>query len=445
MKRVLLVCLGLIMVGSYAGCLPEETTMTGTGGTNGTAGNGVAGTGQGGSGVAGTVGSGGDGQGQAGNGQAGDQGQAGTGPAGSSQGGTGQGGTAGTGQGGTAGTGSGGTAGTGSGGRGGTAGTAPGGSGGNASGGRGGTAGTAPGGTGGTGTGGRGGTAGTAPGGSGGGGLPSVGDLFPSTSTALGSFDGRLITMPCADENSTGTDCGGGGGYLSSGGTAAMRINCSGAFTATHVYNVGGEVGKRYTVTIHVYGVAEPKQYCNGGAGSCTTDGVMREAGTGRPALTTNGGISPMPTGWAVAKGGHTYPVSDYNTYEIRVCSNRTCNAADETQVYYLNSDTREGHWTYVLNYIKQIQVVGGGSIRVKNYDRNCRQIKNCGPEGTAANQCASAANARVIDIAAAMPRPASGAASTGGLTQPNMDPARGAGASGQWLLIDVTSVDSVM
>jgi hypothetical protein len=42
------------------------------------------------------------------------------------------------------------------------------------------------------------------------------------------------------------------------------------------------------------------------------------------------------------------------------------------------------------------------------------------------------------------MPRPASAAAAAGGLLQPNLIQERSAGASGQWLLIDVVSVNSV-
>ena len=41
---------------------------------------------------------------------------------------------------------------------------------------------------------------------------------------------------------------------------------------------------------------------------------------------------------------------------EIRVCRTRTCAAGDETNVYYLNADTGEGHWTYVMNYAKPDQ-----------------------------------------------------------------------------------------
>jgi hypothetical protein len=435
MKRVLLVSFGLIMLGSYAGCLPEETTPTGTGGSQGTAGTGAAGTqGTAGTGVAGTTGTGGndstgtagsqggDASGTAGNGTAG-SGTAGNGTAGN---GTAGNGTAGNG---TAGTGTAGNGTAGSGGSG-TAGTT----------GRGGTAGTGTAGTGTAGTTSRGGTGGTAGTGTAGAGgtLPTIPELFP-TSGSVGSFDGRLLLMPCGDNNESGTDCGGGGAYYTTAGSTATptRITCSGsALNVNQVFYVGGETGKMYNVTVHFYGIAEPKVYGNG---------ITRDAGTGRPGgTTTTTGTGTLPTAWATAPGGHSYPASDYNTNEIRVCRTRACATADETNVYYLNADTSQGHWTYVLNYEKDIVVVGGGSIRVRNYDQNCREIKNCGPSGAPATDCATLANRRIIDVSAANPKPATTAAPMGGLLQPNLISERPAGSSGQWLLIDVVKINSV-
>jgi hypothetical protein len=239
--------------------------------------------------------------------------------------------------------------------------------------------------------------------------------------------------MPCGDDNATGTDCGGGGGYYSTAGsTTAAMIACSGGnLNVNQVFYVGGVTGQTYNVTIHVYGISEPKNYGTG---------VTREA-TNRPAATPTG-AGAVPTPWATAAGGHTYPVSDYNTNEIRVCRTRACATADETNVYYLNADTQEGHWTYVLNYEKTIQVVGGGAVRVRNYDRNCREIKNCGPAGVAASQCANEANAKIVNVSAAMPTPSTQQASQGGLLQPNLTQARPAGSSGQWLLLDIVRIN---
>ena len=48
-----------------------------------------------------------------------------------------------------------------------------------------------------------------------------------------------------------------------------------------------------------------------------------------------------------MAPAGHVYPVSDYDTWELRIDNE----ANQEVAVYYLNADSEEGHWTYVLNF----------------------------------------------------------------------------------------------
>jgi len=246
-------------------------------------------------------------------------------------------------------------------------------------------------------------------------------ELFPTGPD--GPLDGRLLVVPCGDNNDLGTDCGGGGAYYRS-----ARIACAGgALNVLHTYPVGGAPGATYRITLHFYGIVEPKNYGTG---------VTREAGTGRPG-NQHTGASPTP--WAVAPGGHVYTVSDYNTWELRVDND----AGQEVAVYYLNADTSEGHWTYVLNFSKQIDVPGGGRIRLRHYDRNCRLIKNCGPASTPANQCASMANARLINVSAATPAPATLPAAEGGLLQPNLTTERPDNSSGQWVLIDLVSIDA--
>ena len=104
-------------------------------------------------------------------------------------------------------------------------------------------------------------------------------------------------------------------------------------------------------------------------------------AGTGRPG-NQDTGASPTVVGDGCRRshvhGRRLQPVRD------PLCRNRTCaygSATDETNVYYLNADTSQGHWTYVMNYEKQIKVDGGGSIRVRNYDHNCRDDQELRPE----------------------------------------------------------------
>jgi len=411
MKRALFLLIGITYLGSSAGCLSEgggggtaSGGKTGSGGS--TSGSGGSTTGSGGA----TTGSGGATTGSGGATTGSGGATTGSGGATTGSGGDGSGGVT-TGSGGAT-TGSGGATGggttTGSGG-----GTPMGGS--TSMGGNKGSGGTGPGG---------------AMGSGGSGGPITIDELFPK-GTNIGSLHGRLMVVPCGEANTQGTDCVNGGGYYSTAGdTTTTRLACSGgAFTANQVFPVGGEAGKTYKATIHVWGISEPKDYGSG---------VTREA-TGQPGLQDTGS---MPTPWATAKGGHTYPDSDYNTLEIRVCKTRACATADETDVYYLNADTSQGHWTFVLNFEKQITVVGGGAVRFKQYDRNCKQIKNCGANGTPNSMCAQVAMNRVVNISSATLKPASGPAAGGGLLQPNLVSERQATDSGQWVLLNVTKVE---
>ena len=422
MKRALLVSFGLIMLGSYAGCLPEETTPTGTGGSQGTAGTGVAGTrastagtGVAGTGVAGTTGTGGtagsqggDTSGTAGNGTAG-TGTAGTGTAGSGTGGTGGTGTAGTGTAGT--TSRGGTGGTG------TAGT--------------GTAGTTSrGGTGGTGTagssGGTGGGVGGATAGSGGtsAALPTVGELFP-----LGH---RRLTRRPAPHHAVQREhdrhrLRERRGVLST--RRAHQLHRSGALNVMHTYPVGGVTGRQYKVTIHFYGIAEPKNY----------GGVTREAtGTTRPTNSqTNGGMSLAPTPWAQATAvPHTYNVSDYNTNEIHVCR------------------TRHPNERRILPQCRH----AGGALHVRpqlrETDHRLRRRHDSRPQlrpKLPSDQELRLRGQLPLRLQGQRTRhhhPRDGACRpcpAGALMQPNLSSSRSADNAGQWLLIDVESVDSQM
>jgi hypothetical protein len=148
----------------------------------------------------------------------------------------------------------------------------------------------------------------------------------------------------------------------------------------------------------------------------------MREA-TG--ATNRNGGT---PTGWATATGNATITGSgdqNYNTYEIHVYDQNDMRVAQ----YFLNSDSGTGHYTMLTNYEKTITVIGGGEVRLRVFDANCRMIKNCGANGGA--PCTG--KARTVDVTAAMPQP------SGALML--QQPALGASSpdhSGQWWLIDV-------
>jgi hypothetical protein len=176
--------------------------------------------------------------------------------------------------------------------------------------------------------------------------------------------------------------------------------------------------GVEYDVLMHFYGIMEPRQYSN----------VMREAGG---ATNRNGGT---PTGWATATGTadvYTQGDNNYNTYEIRVTNHMGQHVAQ----YFLNSDSGTGHYTLLTNYEKTITLIGGGQVRLRVYDANCTMIKNCGANGGTGAACAT--NARTVNIAAAMPQPAASVP----LAQPALGNSGGNQHSGQWWLIDVTSV----
>jgi hypothetical protein len=240
-------------------------------------------------------------------------------------------------------------------------------------------------------------------------------------------FDGRLTETPCAVSNSN--DCTGGGWRVNGGNLTG----CSGGkLDADQTIMVGGTPGQNYTVTLHFYGITEPKAY--GG-------NVTRQSGNTRPTnnqdttCSGNGndrvcGANPPPFAYRTGVAGGCNPPgcfddSDYNSYEIHVKDQ----AGMDKCSYFLNSDTTQGHWTYSLDYARTINVIGGGSIRIRSYDRNCRMIKNCA-DNSSATDCTP--YARTVNVSAAMPAPAN-------LQQPGLG-LTGKDA-GQWLLIDVLAV----
>jgi hypothetical protein len=246
------------------------------------------------------------------------------------------------------------------------------------------------------------GTAGTS------GGVPTVAEL-------VGNLDGHLIITPCGDQPSS-DDCAGGGWRSSAVDNGANHACSGGRLEAIINFPIGGVDGVEYDVLMHFYGIMEPRQYSN----------VMREAGG---ATNRTGGT---PTGWATATGtAAVYSMGDnnYNTYEIRVSDHNDMPVAQ----YFMNSDSGTGHYTMITNYEKTITLIGGGSVRLRVYDANCREIKNCGPNGGSGAACAT--NARSVDVSAAMPQP--------GQMPPLQQPGLGLGAqySGQWWFIDVKSV----
>jgi hypothetical protein len=283
----------------------------------------------------------------------------------------------------------------------GTAGSAGSGMGGSA----GGSAGSGTGGSAGSGTGG---SAGSGTGGSAGGG---------SDTPSLGKLDGFLIQTPC--KAGTNDDCDS-NGWIYEGVTHACSGNsldtdAAATKTILDFPVTGGVKGKVYLAKMHFYGIMEPKIY---------GDNIQREA-TARPGQ--DNPSNPAPFAWSKTPGA-TYPSSDYNTYEIHVIDDTGKAYKD----YYLNADTQQGHWTFVIDYERDLEVVAGGKIHIRSFDLNCRMIKNCGPNGHQQGATACTAQARTVaGISAAMPAI--------NVMQPGLGVE--ANSSGQWFAIDVKTI----
>jgi len=277
--------------------------------------------------------------------------------------------------------------------------------------------GTSGSGTGGSGTSGSA-TGGSATGGTGGSSMAGSGGSG-DTPVSVGKLDGFLMQTPC--KAGTNDDCDS-NGWIYEGATHACsggNLDTDAAATKTILDFpiTGGVKGKVYLAKMHFYGIMEPKIY---------GDNIMREA-TARPGQENP--ANPAPFAWSKTPGA-TYPASDYNTYEIHVIDDTGKPYKD----YYLNADTQQGHWTMVIDYERDLEVVAGGKIHIRSYDQNCRMIKNCGPAGHATGATACTAQARTVStasLAAAMP--------TITVNQPGLGV--DANSSGQWLAIDVKTI----
>lgn len=129
---------------------------------------------------------------------------------------------------------------------------------------------------------------------------------------------------------------------------------------------VGGESGKKYTVTIEVRGVAGTRCYQGGKAASTAT---LKE--------------DDYNNWWYV--GGSPYNATGWwNTYELHV----TPSTGDPSKdVYYFNNSSNtassggdcEREASYLVGYTASFPVMGGGSLQFRIHDNNCKAIQNCG------------------------------------------------------------------
>jgi hypothetical protein len=181
-----------------------------------------------------------------------------------------------------------------------------------------------------------------------------------------------------------------------------------GSKTALRTLQLGGEPGVIYDVTLHVYGVVEPRRY----------EGGVRRAGA-----------TFDPNGLDFWHEGGALPVNPgtFNSYELHVDPP----VPGEPNDYFLNSRTG-GDQTFVirLDYEATIAVPGAGTLQFRSFDANCRQITNC-----STNECGPVTPKPLIvsTVMNAEPPPPLT------FTQPfQTDPSLG---RGQWVYIDVTDV----
>jgi hypothetical protein len=237
-------------------------------------------------------------------------------------------------------------------------------------------------------------------------------DPDPAIERTVGALDGRLMQFPCANEVSPIDDCDA-LGYVVDG----VVHGCSeGKSDMVLDHPITGAPGARFLLTLHFYGIMEPKSY---------GDAAVREAAPGAP--DRNGGV---PTSWATAPAGSSVVINSYNSYELLVHDA----AGVETARHYLNASPDEGHWTLLINYEKTVEVESGGFVRLRRFDNNCRLMKNCGPTG--APPCAP--KARTIDLEAVEP-PSPAGPFPDGFNQPGMS--LSSDHAGQWWMVDVTAV----
>lgn len=268
-----------------------------------------------------------------------------------------------------------------------------------------GTSGSTSGGTSTAGTGSGGGSGGSGTAGSAGSGTAGT----TSTPVSVGKLDGMMLMTPCGGDTTT-DDCPGGMLYEGkSSGCTGGKLDSDADPKLLDFPITGGEPGKHYMATMHFYGVMEPKDY---GAN------VKREFGSMRASQTA---IPATPEPFATADGGVKVQETDYNNWEVHSFDDKGV----EIKQYFLNSDTQQGHYTFAISYERPIEVVSGGRVHVRTYDRNCRMIKNC----LGGAPCSG--RGRTVPLTGADPMP--------NLMQPGLG--KDGAQSGQWLVIDVKGI----
>ncbi len=164
----------------------------------------------------------------------------------------------------------------------------------------------------------------------------------PTPAEVGGDLEGLLHLSPCNSPD-FGHDC--------------VLPGCQGGSkTSERLLQLGGEPGVIYDVTLHVYGVVEPRRY----------QGGVRRAGA-----------TFDPNGLDFWHSGGELPVNPgtFMSYELHV----EPHVPGEPNDYFLNSRTGGDQSLVIrLDYLATIAVPGAGTIRFRSFDLNCRQITNC-------------------------------------------------------------------
>jgi hypothetical protein len=234
--------------------------------------------------------------------------------------------------------------------------------------------------------------AGGEPGGTGGASLSAVAMVL----------DGKMWTGPCLRDSAQSV-CLTANGACPGANTAGSGL--AGVLTTDRTLTLGGTPGTMYTITLHIQGEVESKQY-----------GGMDANSTAQ---------SPAANGFCV--GGTPTTADAYNVYDLRV----TNPGSTAVTNYFLNSLQAPGvsnHTTYGIDYTAQIKAMGGATIRMLAADSNCSMIKNCGPAVNDGSVCSAPITLANIEPTAASLNP------TFNFTTPY---------NGQWIVMTVKNVTS--
>ena len=174
-------------------------------------------------------------------------------------------------------------------------------------------------------------------------------------------LDGFMLLGPCIRDTAASV-CATVNGACPGANTAGSGL--AGVLTTDKTVTLGGTPGTMYSITLHIQGEVESKQY-----GGMDANAVL---------------ASPAANGFCV--GGTPTNADAYNVYLIKVTSGGVVTN------YFLNSLQAPGvsnHTTYGIDYTAVIKAAGGSTVRLLAADSNCSMIKNCGPiqnDGTVCN-----------------------------------------------------------